>query len=247
MTSLSQPKTMPDHLNTRLLYNKFMELKIENQRLERTSVSLAHDLKNHIQNLLLTVENSANRSQDPLYQKIIHQTIAMKDTINSIMEAKVPYSNITTDAPENIFIELSLLWNPPVMLSLYIASDCWKPRIHPGAFRQLFFNLFSNSVKHSGQTEVRVSIMTRRDGETMLFHVSDNGDGIPSEIEDNFRISGCAKNPGKDSGSGLWIIREIINEVEGKIWIDQGDIYFTIPTIFLEEDDSEFSNEKLIP
>ena len=60
----------------------------------------------------------------------------------------------------------------------------------------------------------------------------DNGEGIPDHIIEYLETMNPLPNPGSDSGTGLWLIREIIQENEGKLWFEGGAICFTLPATF---------------
>ena len=103
---------------------------------------------------------------------------------------------------------------------------------------EVFHNLISNAVKFSSKQDYPpiLDIGYRDDDEVYEFHVKDNGIGIAEE--DQERVFGFFKRleTAKDfegTGAGLSIVKQIIDEHGGRIWIDSkvGEytcFYFTV-------------------
>jgi signal transduction histidine kinase len=89
---------------------------------------------------------------------------------------------------------------------------------------QVFSNLLSNAVKYNNKKAGRVNICCGQTEEGMFYYcVEDNGPGIPvkkrHQIFKMFTV--LQKGNGFDStGIGLAIVKKIINEKGGKIWIE---------------------------
>lgn len=86
---------------------------------------------------------------------------------------------------------------------------------HSGAFNQVVMNLMTNALDAVPQGG-EVLLRTWEDGESFLLSVSDNGPGIPSEIQDMmFEPFFTTKPAGKGTGLGLAISRRIVEEHGG--------------------------------
>ena len=232
--AIRQPLTRRNNRSTLKTANIKEELirslQKENLHLRRSSVSLAHDLKNHIQSILFTIE-SCNKTdiQNNLYDRIIQQTQAMKNTVGMIMEYSSPYQRKLTTEPVLIIHETAAAWKDQLHMQLFGEEISYSLKIHPTAFRQIMVNLIGNSVKHSGINPVCVSISMKRIADQIEFNYSDNGAGLPAEIIDNLDNLTPAENPGVESGTGLWLIREWISEAGGTMSFRDGKICFVIP------------------
>lgn len=208
------------------------KLNQENKRLKRTSLSVAHDLKNHLQSLLLTIESKPEHKQEAVYQRILHQTLAMKETVSLISEYDNVYNQRHSTDPIQILFETSMLWDGEVTVGMVCDFDDGKLAMHKGAFRQIMINLIGNSVKHSVRRPITVFLSLRRKDKHMEFTYKDNGEGIPEHIIEYLEKLQPAENPGTDSGTGLWLIREIIEENNGKLWFENGEMMFLLPAEF---------------
>jgi len=108
---------------------------------------------------------------------------------------------------------------------LHIELSPYLPSLYgdPTHLRQMFDNLIGNSIKYTpegGDISVRVEVK----GEQVILRVSDTGPGIPladqPHIFDKFyRASNVAASmPG--SGLGLAIVKSIVDNHEGRIWVE---------------------------
>ncbi len=102
---------------------------------------------------------------------------------------------------------------------------------------QVFQNLISNAIKYSDKDKCIVSVGVREDGSFWEFYVKDNGPGIKPNYHDKiFKIFQTlqARDKFESTGIGLSIIKKIIDQNDGKIWLesDEGQgckFLFTLP------------------
>lgn len=85
---------------------------------------------------------------------------------------------------------------------------------------QLFANLLGNALKYRGEEPPRVRVRAERSGDGYLFHVEDNGIGVPPEFHEQIfepfrRLHSRDEYPG--NGIGLAICRKIVDRHGG--WI----------------------------
>ena len=111
-------------------------------------------------------------------------------------------------------------------------------RVNATQLQQLFQNLVGNAIKYRRPgTPPVIRETARRDGESWLFSVSDNGLGIEAEYRE--RIFGLFKrlHAGDEysgTGIGLAICQRIVERHRGRIWVDsevgEGSTFnFTLP------------------
>jgi signal transduction histidine kinase len=115
-------------------------------------------------------------------------------------------------APAGIEVEVSKSRGlPPV------AAD-------PDKLRQILTNLIDNAIKYSpdgGRVEVEIG----RSGGRVRFRVTDHGLGIPPAEQDRifekfFRLDPNLTRGVGGTGLGLYISRELVTRMNGRIWVD---------------------------
>ena len=90
--------------------------------------------------------------------------------------------------------------------------------------RQVLANLVDNAIKYS-PAGARVLVDAEQEGEAIRFSVQDEGDGIPAEeqkrIFDKFyRLDPGHRRGVSGSGLGLYICRELVRSMSGRIWVE---------------------------
>jgi two-component system sensor histidine kinase KdpD len=109
--------------------------------------------------------------------------------------------------------------------------------------RQVIMNLVENAVAYSEEGST-IKISARTDKAMVQVSITDNGDGIPPEdiekVFDKFYRGSQSRHQPGGTGLGLAICKSIIDNHDGKIWVEskpgQGSVfYFTLPTARSEE------------
>ena len=102
-------------------------------------------------------------------------------------------------------------------------------QMRPGTFRQVLLNLLDNAVKYGpvGQTvRVRCEGGGRRAGgvDTVRVAVIDEGPGVPRSEREGiwrpFQRGSAAQDGAGGSGIGLTVVKEIVDEHEGRVWVE---------------------------
>jgi signal transduction histidine kinase len=79
----------------------------------------------------------------------------------------------------------------------------------------VFMNLFRNASQHAGPNPI-VDVKLSRESEKAVIFVSDNGPGIPKNLQNNLFLRGTSTK-GEIGGLGLYLCREIMNGYNGSI------------------------------
>ena len=107
----------------------------------------------------------------------------------------------------------------------------------PIQMRQLFQNLIDNAIKFRSKDALRIHILAERKGLVWLFKISDNGIGIPKDLQVCLfqmfqRLHTREEYEG--TGIGLAICKKIVERHGGGIWVEseagKGTTFsFTLP------------------
>jgi signal transduction histidine kinase len=94
----------------------------------------------------------------------------------------------------------------------------------PDKLRQILTNLIDNGIKYSPDGG-RVEIEIGRSGGRVRFRVTDEGLGIPPAEQDRifekfFRLDPNLTRGVGGTGLGLYISRELVTRMNGRIWVD---------------------------
>lgn len=146
-------------------------------------------------------------------------------------ELKQFMNNITNSAKnliENKIIEFENSTQDQITLN----SD-------PDRLAQVFANLIKNSVDFTPENVGKIEIGAKMQENDVLFHVKDNGIGIPKDKQVNlfkkfYQVDTSIKRKHRGSGLGLSICKGIVEGLGGKIWLESTEnvgtiVYFTIP------------------
>jgi len=105
--------------------------------------------------------------------------------------------------------------------------DCGDlPRVamHDHRLAQVFQNLISNAIKYRGEAAPVIRIEAEREGDFVMFSISDNGIGIDPKYGEKIfgvfhRLHPASQYPG--SGMGLAICEKIVEQYGGRIWLEE--------------------------
>jgi signal transduction histidine kinase len=93
----------------------------------------------------------------------------------------------------------------------------------PDKLRQVLVNLVENAIKYSGEGRIEVRLQSRNG--KMRFSVSDEGLGIPRHEQERifekfFRLDPDMTQGVGGTGLGLYICRQIVESMDGAIWVE---------------------------
>jgi len=226
------------------------------ERLKDEFISMvSHELRTPLTSIRGSLGLLAGGILGPLSEKATRMVdIAARNTdrlvrlINDILDiermqsGKITVEKATCDAADLIIQAADLMRimaeKAEVTLSVYPQSTrLWAD---PDRILQTLTNLLSNAIKFSpaGGT---VWLTVERQGDQVMFQVKDQGRGIPADKLDSVfeRFQQVDTSDAREKGGtglGLAICRSIVQQHEGRIWVEStpqagSTFFFTLPTL----------------
>jgi len=248
--SLEKAEARINQLNSELQRN-LAQLEMVNRELESFSYSVSHDLRaplriaNGYSSILL--EDYADKFDGEgkrMLGSLQGQVRKMNNLIDNLLEfsklGRKELRKLEIDAEglvESVLHELS-------QADTYKADIVSKPLPPMYGDRELitqvWINLLSNALKYSSKKEnAQIEIGSRKDGNEVVYYVSDNGSGFDMRYAD--QLFGVFQrlhkaNEFEGVGIGLSIVKRIITKHGGRVWaeaeVDKGaTFYFSLPAI----------------
>jgi light-regulated signal transduction histidine kinase (bacteriophytochrome) len=221
------------------------DLRRSNSELEQFAFVASHDLQEPLRAMAGTVQVLQRRYQgqlDARADEIIGHAVAAVTRMQTLVSDLLAFSRLNRHgdsfAPTDF---ATILQDVTANLEVAIAESGAAithdslPEVIADAsqMRQLLQNLLSNSIKFRGKQPLQIHVSARREENTWLFSIRDNGLGIePQYFERIFvifqRLVTRDEYPG--TGIGLAVCRKITERHGGRIWleseIDKGTTFF---------------------
>jgi signal transduction histidine kinase len=201
--------------------------------------TVAHDLKNPINSLVGFIELIKTK----LSKKDIDSAVRFLDILNgeSIKMAKIidellklstirkedvklmPVDNgkILAEALKRLGFQISeskAIINKPVEWPIVMGYPQW--------IEEVWLNLISNAIKYGGNPPVINLEFEKTSAGTFLFHVKDNGNGLPADsaekIFEDFERLGRTDVEGH--GLGLAIVKRIVEKIGGQVFVSSANL-----------------------
>ncbi|MDD5615548.1 MAG: PAS domain S-box protein [Candidatus Methanoperedens sp.] len=259
----NEPMAMMVVIHDQTERKKSEHVSLENQRLVYASkaksdflANMSHELRTPLNSILGFSELLMQKSPGELNEKQVHyldNVITsgkfLLNIINDILDIskveagkmeividKLPVSQVINETI-NLIKEKAM--NHKIILKNEFDPDLDFIEADKQRFKQVLFNLLSNSIKFSKKEGGTVTIRTEKDGDMAMFSVTDTGIGIKKEdmgwLFQTFEQldSGITKNYG-GTGLGLAISKKLVELHGGKIYAQseygKGSTFtFTLP------------------
>ena len=172
---------------------------------------------------LTTAKRALNKSQS------LVDNIRRLERLYTQKDLKLTLKNLP-DAINNAYttVDQTLYNNNPqgkkIRFSITVADGYWTTDINVIAedlVEEIFINLFSNSVKYTDSSEVKIDVLIRDyfigEVKYWMITVSDYGKGIPDLMKKDLFERFYSK--AKGSGLGLSIVKTLVERYKGKVWV----------------------------
>ncbi|SIR40386.1 PAS domain-containing sensor histidine kinase [Pontibacter lucknowensis] len=235
--------TIVENIDKRKLLELELKKLYDNQ--ETIMHMVAHDLKSPINNIMMAarflkenLEESGEKRQEKAeqilsYVNLISETsdraLHLISELLLIGEIESRYLTLEeTDLKDYIQLHLNSLRivaeRKCISLMFHHTGKPVFAAIDRDKFRWVLENLLSNAVKFS-QENGQISLTLKEVGGKKMLQVQDNGIGIPAELLATvFQKFTKARRQGTNgeptTGLGLYIVKQIIDEHKGRVWIE---------------------------
>ena len=229
-----------EEMRKRLKDNAEEKVRTDQQNKELIS-NISHDLKTpitaikgYVEGLLDGVADTPEKQQKYL-QTVYNKAIDMDHLINELTfyskidTNKIPYTfnriNVVgyfEDCAEELSLELEdehigFTYQTYVDDSVQMIADAEQ-------IKRVINNIIGNSKKYSDKQETKIRMTVKDVGDFVQVEIEDNGKGIAAKdlpyIFDRFYRTDASRNSSKGgSGIGLSIVKKIMEDHGGKIWV----------------------------
>jgi len=231
--------------------NKNLKKKLEdsNAELQQFAYIVSHDLQEPLRMVSSYCQLLAQRYADKLDQdanEFIEFAVDGSQRMKGLITDLLKYSRVGTQGKpfENVDLNSSLgdaLANLNMAIDgsgAVVTSDQMPALdVDKRQFVQLLQNLIGNALKFGNGKQPKIHVGTKREENSWLFSVKDNGIGIDLDFQD--KVFGVfqrshTKDQHTGNGIGLAVCKRIVERHGGRIWVESepekgATFYFNIP------------------
>lgn len=200
------------------------------------SVSLAHEMNQPLAIILSNAQAAQklleNKTPDlaevgEILGEIVNENLRASETIKRIraLLQRGEVSSQILDLNEVVTEVFHLMKNEMARRQVSLSHDLARPLRHIPADRiqlqQVLLNLMLNacdSMETGSPDTKKLHVTTKSDGASVSMEVTDNGQGLPADVESIFQAFYTTKDQGL--GMGLAICRSIIAAHHGQLWAE---------------------------
>lgn len=223
-------------MNEALLEKNIRDLAVSNRELEQFAYVASHDLQEPLRmvtSFLSLLEQKYKNQLDDQASQYIHFAVdgakQMRQLILDVLElsrvGKIKSKKELIDM-NALLAEVCQMQKKPIEEADAQIQIQTLPKLYSyrSALLQVFGNLLSNALKYRKKdTPPIITIMATQQNEGWLFAVEDNGIGIESEYKEQIFIIFQRLHTHENyagTGIGLAIVKKIIEQIGGKIWVE---------------------------
>jgi len=203
------------------------QLEKANKELNDFMYRTSHDLRGPLTNTLGLLELMENNPQEspeylPYVKNVVNQMFQMVDFIHNVIYSKSLKETPTYIAPAKILesaFDKAKTETDLDNAKLYVeTSQVTSLYTLPKAFEMVFQELFKNSIKFTPTVRTaQITVKAELESKTVHFLVADNGAGIENEIEGHIYDMFVKGNNNKGEGLGLYLVKAMVEKIEGAI------------------------------
>jgi PAS domain S-box-containing protein len=203
----------------------------QNEYLNEYAHVVSHDLKSPLRSihaLLSWIQEDNEKEFSGQTQEYLNQIREKVERMDNLIQGILTYSKIEaqkrtaeqTDLNEVVRSTLETIHIPK---NIVVSITNVLPTMETDSFimYQLFQNLISNAVTYNDKQNGVVEIASTESNKHYIFTVKDNGIGIDIKYQNKiFQIFESYSKNAQSTGIGLAIVKKIVDQCDGKIWLE---------------------------
>ncbi len=213
----------------------------QNEYLNEYAHAVSHDLKSPLRSihaLLSWIQEDNEKEFSNQTQEYLNQIRDKVEKMDNLIQGILTYSKIEAQKRAVEKIDLNeVVRNTietihiPKNITVTIANELPTMETNSFIMHQLFQNLISNAINYNDKKKGVVIIASTESKNHYIFSVKDNGVGIDLKYQDKiFQIFESYSKNAQSTGIGLAIVKKIVDQCQGKIWLESqegiGTIFF---------------------
>jgi signal transduction histidine kinase len=220
---------------------------------------VTHDIKGHVAAVLSCLEVVKSKSTGPLndvqeeftnraYDRADLLSGFIKDLLN-LTKKRLKHDNefeefALADLINKVVQPIQILAkDKSIDFNLYLDKSLGTITGNPYTIEELYSNLLFNAVKYTSP-EGYIEMSVKNKPNHIITEISDSGIGIPKEdlphvFNEFYRASNTSKDTKSGSGLGLSIVKQIVEDHKGRIWVSSEEGVWTKFTFTLPREKPE--------
>lgn len=205
-----------------------------NKQLERFVSVVSHDLKSPLASVVIMLSVLKNNEvvkqnadlQDTIDMVYLSSTNMAKMIENILAYSRQTYSEQPVEEVDtyDLINQVVFLLFPPKHINIQVHENLPTIKTRRQKLQQVFQNLLSNAIKYNDKPQGFIEVGVTEEDEFYQFFVKDNGPGIGEadqlKIFKLFHVTENKSSTDSSTGVGLNIIKLLVEEQGGKIWVD---------------------------
>ena len=200
---------------------------------------VTHDIKGHVAAILSCIEvirtkiaGPLNEVQEEFADRAFERTELLSAFVKNLLnltKKRLKHDNefeefLLKDVINKVLVPIQILAkDKSIDLNIYIDKSIQEITGNPFTIEELYSNLLLNAIKYTPNNG-HVSLTVKSRLNHIITEISDSGIGIPKEeqskvFDEFFRASNVPKDIKTGSGLGLSIVKQIVDNHNGKIWV----------------------------
>ncbi|WP_299123319.1 ATP-binding protein [uncultured Tenacibaculum sp.] len=206
------------------------QLEEKNKDLSNYAHIVSHDLRSPLRNIETLVTWLKADHVENLNNEAVQFLDSISDNIHimeSLVKGILEYSTINRNDfnfskldLNHIINKILQYTNAPENIEITVSKDFPSILGNEHRIQQLFQNLIGNAIKYNDKEKGLIEVGFFEEDEKTVYYVKDNGKGIEKEYHSKIFNAFLKLEDTKDSiGIGLSIVKKIISNYGGKIWL----------------------------